>query len=1147
MRRKLFSIAMMLTVMVSQAYAQMTMSFPNIGGVSTQTLNTGCTLVEFPVGTDLKTVMSQASFTVDGISVDASSIIPNPATLSLEDDQSVTFLYKGKAYGFRFSEGKYFTAVFLSDPHIGQDDHDGTSVADMQKYVGKIVNMGKESGAIFGFDALPGYVPTCDIAFSTGDMDTDNSKNHNDFKSAHAGFAAAGIPFISMCGNHDLVPDYWTGENPNKGLTYGWGTNEIWGGMNSNSKSINLIDEYRNNLNKYGISDVSLITDGSKHTQFNPYSFTFNGVRFYVGQTYWFQKPYDAPATAFSSAKYYAPDGVISALENFVSNHSTEPSVWMQHYPFLAGSDCDRWWLDQNDVGKYIKTQDKSVYGTQDDVAVFTDASAKAVAKKKKDKLAEIIGMTRNPVHFSGHTHQFSVNTYNGIKDYTTAASGYAASKGAAYIVLMKGNKGVVEVKQVLFSPDFMSGVTDRKMDLLPDDVNAVAAKLQESLSHLGADVTAQSKALESANNEADVATAVKSMETAFDSYIQQQGGKDVDVTKLLGENTDFETQQATANSEYTEIYPQAGWNSYVESFSNAGNKAYIKLQQSDVKGSSQGSKSLYLRAKWQDLTGKVLVTKQSALPAGIYKLKYYASCVGSPTQNLNYMVLDGKKQMLAVPAASAPQLQETTFTLDHPSVINLSFGFTGGRGGTENAVYIDDITLTYQGNKIAPNTDMTSLIQNVGFTEGTTSHQVQGSGGKVQVPNHWDFQYSYDGWNDTFVEGGLFNVWAGTIKWAELSQKVNLPNGAYLLTADVKTDMNPDESTIALYGVGGNGKVGRSEEVGKGNGGFNSYSCHFDVTDKTATIGIRSDKAYYQIKNIKLTYVGESADEQTANSYLRQDYYWNGRNAQEFDATGEKYAKARNVVVYPQVKNQLISAASIDQFSNTSNKIVNGVCQKLEITDQEKFFSSKDFVAEEAVFDRVFKVGQKSTVCLPFGPSTEKGKFYRLSKESGSILIFDEVSSPEGNTPYIYVASEEGKLHASQANIKATPETMNSTSTESGFHLVGVYQTTQVNNIYGFSVDGELLKASYATMNPFRSFIQSPVDVSGAKVWKASFDGEMTGIDSIVSDGAAVVDVLSLNGILLKKQVKRQEALDALEPGIYLLRDGNQCLKVKK
>lgn len=95
--------------------------------------------------------------------------------------------------------------------------------------------------------------------------------------------------------------------------------------------------------------------------------------------------------------------------------------------------------------------------------------------------------------------------------------------------------------------------------------------------------------------------------------------------------------------------------------------------------------------------------------------------------------------------------------------------------------------------------------------------------------------------------------------------------------------------------------------------------------------------------------------------------------------------------------------------------------------------------------------------------------------------------------------------------------------------------------------MDGELLKASYATMNPFRSFIQSPVDVSGAKVWKASFDGEMTGIDSIVSDGAAVVDVLNLNGILLKKQVKRLEVLDALEPGIYLLRDGNQCLKVKK
>ena len=56
-----------------------------MGGVSTKTLNTGCTLVEFPVGTDLKTVMSQASFIVDGSPVDASSIIPNPATLSLKD------------------------------------------------------------------------------------------------------------------------------------------------------------------------------------------------------------------------------------------------------------------------------------------------------------------------------------------------------------------------------------------------------------------------------------------------------------------------------------------------------------------------------------------------------------------------------------------------------------------------------------------------------------------------------------------------------------------------------------------------------------------------------------------------------------------------------------------------------------------------------------------------------------------------------------------------------------------------------------------------------------------------------------------------------------------------------------------------------
>lgn len=256
--KKIFT-AVALWAASCSAFAQMNMTFTGISDVTAKQLSSGCTLVEFPVGTDLSAVMAKASFTVDGAAVDASQIVPNPATLSLTDGQEVTLLYKGKGYGFKFSEGKYFTAVFLSDPHIEHSGHDATTVANMQAYVSNIVNMGKTGGAAFRFDALPGYIPSCDIAFSTGDMDEDSKKNDDEFKTAHAGFASAGIPFITMCGNHDLVPDYWTGESGDKGLTYGINS----GGSYANDVALSTVESYRKALSGYGISDVETITDGT--------------------------------------------------------------------------------------------------------------------------------------------------------------------------------------------------------------------------------------------------------------------------------------------------------------------------------------------------------------------------------------------------------------------------------------------------------------------------------------------------------------------------------------------------------------------------------------------------------------------------------------------------------------------------------------------------------------------------------------------------------------------------------------------------------------------------------------------------------------------------------------------------------------------
>ena len=909
---KRFSLLLMCLVCIV-ANAQMTFEFSGVN-TTTKNLINGTTLVEFPVGTDLSSVMkSGLTVKVDGSTISAAEIVPNPSTLSLTDDEEMVFLYRGTAYQFKFSEGKYFTAVFLSDPHIAQD-HDGTSVSDMQAYISRIINMGNADGPHFAFDALPGYVPTCDIAFSLGDMDEDSEKTGENFKTAHQGFNQAGIPFITLCGNHDLVPDYWDGNNPDKGLTYG--IND--GGSYCNDIALNVVSDQRTTAKNYGIENVDIISDGSKRTQANPFTFTFNGVRFYCGQTYWFQKTYTKPSL-FSSATYYAPDGVISALKQFVGNHKDEPSVWMQHYPFVTGSDCDRWWLDQNKGGLSIPTNNTSEYGTDIQLGAYnSDATAQSYAKKKKDALTYIINQTKNPVHFSGHAHFYAENTYNGLKDYTVAATGYNdGGVAGGYLVLMKGNKGVVEVKQVHFSDTNNSGHDDTEMTEFNANAthkeNAVAARLATALNSINDNgISTATAQLTNATSTQAVEEAISAMNNAFGNYIESQSTENIDVTALLGNNTNFEAAEGNVLTTNSNIYPQTGWNEHVASFTNEENAAYIHLRQSTDDGAATPT-SIYLRAKWQDYACTEQILKQAALPTGTYTLKFNIKKAGSFTQNLNYYEVNGQRTTIS-PSDSWEE-QSITLNIIEPSLLTLSFGFTGGVGGTESAVSVDDITLLCTGSSPykkalkaakALSTDVarsavkqfewtdeelaeksyseieaatavlnnavtisnanniaTSLIANVDFTGGTISASVQGSGGKVEYPANWTFDYQYDGWNDTFVDASekLFNAWAGIINRAELTQTLaNLPNGIYRLSADVKTDPgdNAAISTIALYG-----SSGEATEYSEGVGGneFKTYSCEFEVANNSAVIGIRSYKFYYQVKNFKLEYIRSLAE----------------------------------------------------------------------------------------------------------------------------------------------------------------------------------------------------------------------------------------------------------------------------------------------
>ena len=240
-----------------------------------------------------------------------------------------------------------------------------------------------------------------------------------------------------------------------------WGST---GGSNADDQTISAIQTNNSYWNNQGVFDenISYFIDNSKSSYFQskPFTFKFKGIRFYCAHTYWFQKIYKKPGL-LSSATYYAPDGVITALNTFVESHADEPSVWMQHYPFLAGSDCNRWWLDQNNNGNYITSSDNSIYGSSTSGIALNDANSANTLKK--NPISAIMAKTAGKVdgkvqHFSGHYHRFADLTYtntvatnNMVRDYTVAANGNTDQSNNAYVVLFKRGEGVKEVIQTKF------------------------------------------------------------------------------------------------------------------------------------------------------------------------------------------------------------------------------------------------------------------------------------------------------------------------------------------------------------------------------------------------------------------------------------------------------------------------------------------------------------------------------------------------------------------------------------------------------------------------------------------------------------------------------------------------------------------------
>ena len=437
------------TFVAASGWAQtMTFTYANGATATASQMADGSYLMQLPAGTDLNAAITGVK--VNGATVDATNVVPNPTETFITEGEIETFVYDGKAYSFRFLAGEYFTMVIFSDPHVDSEDVQN----NIKAKTAAIAAMGTESGAKFSFDKAPkGFVPKADIVFCLGDLDANRDKNGKYFKPSVAVFNEQGIPFVTLIGNHDIEPDYYNDNSEGMSLT----------GISATNSSLEIMrNSYTSAKNlKNGIESVETIEDGSftgyiKPTQIGQFTFTYKGVRFYCASSYWWQKPY-------SGSTYYSAEGTINALNTFVESHKDEPSIWLSHYPFVAEANAgedknERWWLDQNYPSDGSTPKSKLPSGNSQyytDAAFNTD-EGKAVADLKKKALADIIVKTNNPVHFSGHAHinaQHNYTASDGKSSFTdhTIQPFYTDWSNNAFIVLCKEGVGVVEVKAVTF------------------------------------------------------------------------------------------------------------------------------------------------------------------------------------------------------------------------------------------------------------------------------------------------------------------------------------------------------------------------------------------------------------------------------------------------------------------------------------------------------------------------------------------------------------------------------------------------------------------------------------------------------------------------------------------------------------------------
>ena len=234
------------------------------------------------------------------------------------------------------------------------------------------------------------------------------------------------------------------------------------------------------------------------------------------------------------------------------------------------------------------------------------------------------------------------------------------------------------------------------------------------------------------------------------------------------------------------------------------------------------------------------------------------------------------------------------------------------------------------------------------------------------------------------------------------------------------------------------------------------------------------------------------------------------------------------------------------DQTLTGNNVVADGTCANFVLTDGQPFYAPEAFTANAISYNRTDLVANEIyTFVLPFAVSTEQvnGAVYELAGITDGVISFAPVADGmlEANKPYL-VRATGTTLLAADASISGEVAAVTAATVENavtGVTHVGAYQTTEVasegaTSWYGYNQKGTFVKATTGTISPFRTALC--VDGNGQSSYVLSLDGTITGIVSATGDVNTRVDVYTLSGVCVRKNVPAATALDGLDRGIYIV-----------